>query len=85
MMLLLDSGFRSIELRSIELANTNLEGSYLKVMGKGSKERIVPSDAAVQEALLRYLLHFRPKPFNPAIQRLFLTLYGKPLTETRSR
>jgi len=80
LMLLFDSGLRCSEMRGFKLGDTNLEGGYLKVMGKGSKERVVPFGAATQKALLRYLLHFRPEPFNPVIQNFFLTLEGKPMT-----
>jgi len=80
LVLLLDTGLRCGEMRNVELENVNIEGGYLKVMGKGGKERVVPFGATVQKALLRYLLHFRPEPFNPAIQNLFLTLEGNPLT-----
>jgi len=76
MMLMLDSGLRCSELRNFELKDINIEGGYLKVMGKGSKERVVPFGASAQKALLRYLLHFRPEPFNLAIQNFFLTLDG---------
>jgi integrase/recombinase XerC/integrase/recombinase XerD len=80
LMLLLDTGLRSGELRNAEVDDTNIEGGYLKVMGKGSKERVVPFGATVQKTLLRYVVHFRPEPFTPAVQNLFLTLDGKPLT-----
>ncbi|HEX77618.1 MAG TPA: tyrosine-type recombinase/integrase [Dehalococcoidia bacterium] len=81
LMLLLDTGLRCSELRGIELGDINMEGGYLKIMGKGGKERIVPFGASAQKALLRYLLHFRSQPFNLSIQNLFLTLDGKPLTK----
>jgi integrase/recombinase XerC/integrase/recombinase XerD len=81
LMLFLDSGLRCSELRNFELEGINIEGGYLKVMGKGSKERVVPFGASTQKALLRYLLHFRPEPFNPTIQNFFLTLDGKPMTK----
>lgn len=80
LLLLLDTGLRCSELINFELKDINIESGYLKVMGKGSKERIVPFGATVQKALLRYLLHFRPEPFNLSIQNFFLTLEGKPLT-----
>ena len=80
LMLLLDTGLRCGEMRNVELENVNIEGGYLKVLGKGGKERIVPFGATAQKALLRYILHFRPGPFNPIIQNLFLTLEGSPLT-----
>lgn len=85
LMLLLDAGLRCSELRNVELKDVNIEGGYIKVMGKGNKERIVPFGTSVQKALLRYVLHFRPEPFNPAIQNFFLTLDGKPLTKNSVR
>jgi len=80
LMLFLDSGLRCSELTALKLADLNIEGGYLKVMGKGGKERVVPFGASVQKALLRYLLHFRPEPFNLAVQNFFLTLEGRPMT-----
>ena len=74
LMLLLDAGLRCSELRNSEVEDVNIEGGYLKVMGKGSKERIVPFGALVQKALLRYLLHFSPEPFSLTIQNFFLNL-----------
>jgi len=59
LVLFLDTGLRCGELRSLLLTNVNLEGGYLKVLGKGGKERILPFGTAAQKALLRYLLHFR--------------------------
>jgi site-specific recombinase XerD len=81
MVLFLDTGLRSSELRNFELTDINIQGGYLKVMGKGAKERIVPFGTTAQKAALRYMLHFRPEPFNLTIQNFFLTLDGKPLTE----
>jgi site-specific recombinase XerD len=80
-LLFLDSGLRCSELRNAGLKDVNLEGGYLKVMGKGGKERIVPFGVLVQKALLRYSLHFRPEPFNLIVQNFFLTLDGRPLTK----
>ncbi|MFC2059597.1 tyrosine-type recombinase/integrase [Chloroflexota bacterium] len=73
------------ELINFELKDINIEGGYLQAMGKGRKERIVPFGATSQRWLLRYLLHFRPEPFNTSIQNFFLTLEGKPLTNNGLR
>jgi integrase/recombinase XerC/integrase/recombinase XerD len=81
MMLFLDTGLRCSELRNFGLEDINIEGGYLKVMGKGSKERVVPFGTSTQRALLRYALHFRPEPFNPIIKNFFLTLEGTPMTK----
>ncbi len=78
--LLLDSGLRCSEMRNFRLEDINIEGGYLKVIGKGGKERIVPFGATTQKALLRYMFHFRPEQFNPIISNFFLTLDGRPLT-----
>ena len=81
LMLFLDSGLRCSELRNFEVNDINIEGGYVKVMGKGGKERVVPFGTATQKALLRYMLHFRPDPCISIIQNFFLTLDGKPLTK----
>ena len=80
LMLFLDSGLRCSELGWFTLDDINMDGRYLKVMGKGGKERIVPFGSSVEKALLRYSLRFRPEPFNPSIRCFFLTPDGKPLT-----
>lgn len=80
LMLLLDSGLRCGEMRNFRIDDINFEGGYIKVMGKGKKERIVPFDTATQKALLSYSFHFRPEPLNPIIENFFLTIDGKPLS-----
>ena len=39
---LLDTGLRIAECTGLSLPDVNFEGGFIKVMGKGSKERIVP-------------------------------------------
>jgi site-specific recombinase XerD len=78
--LLLDSGLRRTELMKFEETDINIEGGYVKVMGKGSKERVVPFGAVAQKILIRYALHFRPKPINPTVNNFFLSLAGTPMT-----
>ena len=52
----------------------------MRVLGKGSKERIVPMGRAAAEAIGRYLLECRPKLDRAAAnERLFLSRSGKPL------
>ena len=57
-----------------------MDKGYLKVMGKGKKERIVPIGSNAQRALQRYLFRFRPKPNNPATDNVFLSTGSQPLT-----
>jgi len=73
---LLDSGLRCSELSNLLLENTHIEEGYLKVIGKGSKERLVPIGALTQKVLWRYVIHFRPQPLNETNDHLFLTLDG---------
>jgi len=76
---LLDTGLRCSELSNLLFENTHIEEGYLKVMGKGSKERLVPVGALGQKVLWRYVLHFRPQPINETNDYLFLTINGEKL------
>jgi site-specific recombinase XerD len=76
---MIDTGIRLSELCSLCFEDAHVEEGYLKVMGKGSKERIVPIGATAQKMLWRYIIHFRLEPIVPADNYVFLTLDGKPL------
>ena len=80
--LFLDGGLRLSELINLRTGDVHLEQRYVKVMGKGSKERMVPFGAACQKALLHYYHHFRVEPAHAGVDSFFLTLDGYPLTET---
>jgi site-specific recombinase XerD len=75
----LDSGLRISELCGLKHEHTHIEEDYLKVMGKGSKERVVPFGGLTQKMLFRYIIHFRPKPLVANDDFLFLSLDGEPL------
>ena len=79
LLLLLDTGVRVGELCGVKMENTHIEEGYVKVMGKGNKERIVPVGASAQKALWRYTIHFRPDPSTAIDNPLFLTLDGERL------
>jgi integrase/recombinase XerD len=49
------TGLRVSELVTLKAANLNLEAGYLTVMGKGSKERIVPMGEEAAQWVTRYL------------------------------
>ncbi len=80
-MLLLDTGLRIGELVHLTMDNVHMDEGYLKVMGKGRKERIVPIGINAQKALQRYLFRIRPKPSNPTVNNVFLSQSSNPLTE----
>ncbi len=79
-MIFLDTGIRCSELISLKLSDVHIQESYIKVFGKGGKERVVPIGSGVQKAIQRYVFHFRPEQIDPDIEEVFLNLDGSPLT-----
>ncbi|MHB1356738.1 MAG: tyrosine-type recombinase/integrase [Anaerolineae bacterium] len=81
-LLLLDTGIRATELCTLTMDNTFLDDGYVKVKGKGNKERIVPFGSATKKALIRYITTFRPEPTSSPTgdNRLVLSPQGDPLT-----
>lgn len=53
-------GLRVSELTGLDLLDLDLDGGFIRVMGKGGKERLVPVAGAAQRALSEYLAHGRP-------------------------
>jgi integrase/recombinase XerC len=49
------SGLRLSELAAMDVGGCDLAGGEVRVLGKGSKERIVPVGAAAREAIARWL------------------------------
>lgn len=80
-MILLDTGLRISELINPKLGDTHMDGGFLKVIGKGKKERVVPIGSNAQKALQRYLFHYRPKPVHPGINNFCLAIHGNTLSE----
>ncbi len=77
--LLYAAGLRASELCDLKLNDLNLQVGCVRVMGKGSKERIVPVGQAACEAVTRYLMDCRPRLDKRHGDRLFLSRTGKPL------
>jgi integrase/recombinase XerC len=77
---LLDTGIRVAELANLKLGDAHIEQGYLKVMGKGARERVVPIGVSAQRSLLRYLYYLRPEPSRSDVYSFFLTAEGRPLT-----
>jgi site-specific recombinase XerD len=76
----LDSGLRASELAGIKLSKLSLQNGYIRVIGKGNKERVVPIGKSVSTTLWRYIDKFRPRPRDPECDYLFLSRDGKPIT-----
>lgn len=82
-------GVRASELVGLDLRDLDLARGMLKVMGKGSKERLVPVGQKAIAALDRYLRHGRPELLRkrsgpgsgpPGGQAVFLNARGDRLT-----
>lgn len=56
-LILLDSGLRLSELAGIRLQDVDAERGWIKVLGKGAKERVVRIGKVAQKALWRYLMY----------------------------
>ena len=78
--LFLDAGLRLSELANLKEEDVHLDDRFIKVMGKGSKERMLPLGAKCHRAMLHYYYHFRPEPLHIGVNTFFLTLDGYPLS-----
>ena len=77
--LLYSAGIRVSELVNIKLLDVNFAECFLKVQGKGSKERLVPLGSKALSAIRQYIESERNKLVNPTAE-LFLSHNGKALT-----
>ncbi len=80
--LLYASGLRVSELVSLKPESANLQDGWLKVLGKGNKERLVPVHARAIAAVRVYLVERERRFKNPAAE-LFLGRTGKKLSRTQ--
>ena len=78
--LMLDTGLRLGEITSAVLSNFNSLEGYLKVMGKGRKERIVPLGRRAQVILSEYITYVRSKVARPDCTQIFVSEDGGPVT-----
>lgn len=79
--LLYASGLRVSELIQLKLNQINLEHGFVRVLGKGSKERLVPLGQAAQDLIKDYLLRARSKlEKGKASEVLFLNNRGSGMT-----
>jgi len=81
--LLYATGLRVSEVVDLTLLQLNLKVGYLRCMGKGNKERIVPIGTCATEALTDYLTNLRPSLAGPRSgDALLLSRTGRPLDRT---
>jgi integrase/recombinase XerD len=73
-------GLRVSELAGLKLGDVNLQVGFVRCIGKGRKERIVPVGGPAAEALQKYLSALRPGLVKGTVQdRIFVSRTGKPL------
>jgi integrase/recombinase XerD len=83
--LLYACGLRASELCELTLNHTSVAGGTVRVLGKGSKERMIPVGGKAREAIERYLAECRPRLARPTsspaamVDRLFLSRTGRAL------
>lgn len=75
------SGLRVSELISIKVQDIHLDAGFVRVMGKGSRERIIPMGRQAREKITSYLENDRPGMLkgNPC-EFLFVVRGGRPMT-----
>lgn len=78
--LLYATGMRVGELSALDLGSLDLARAQVRVMGKGSKERIVPLHPFSVKVLLAYLSTARPELARAREQALFVSVRGARLS-----
>ena len=79
--LLYAAGLRVSELVNLKFLDVNLEACFVRVLGKGSKERIVPFGLYAKNKIDDYINNSRPLLLKNCISKyLFVARAGKPMT-----
>ena len=78
--LLYATGLRVSELIRVRLDDLVMDAGFLRTMGKGSKERIVPFGDTARDAILEYLDRGRPAFEKRADPHVFLSNRGRPMS-----
>ena len=84
--LLYASGLRVSEASHLKITDLNQEAGFLRCMGKGGKERVVPVGRHALQWIQKYLQEARPK-LKPkeGVRELFLSRLGRPLSRVSRR
>ncbi len=79
--LLYAAGLRVSELIHVKMAEISLEAGFVRVSGKGDKERVIPIGSHAREKIRAYLSHGRPKLLKERVSSyLFVARAGNPMT-----
>ncbi|MBF0479263.1 MAG: site-specific tyrosine recombinase XerD [Candidatus Omnitrophica bacterium] len=76
------SGMRVSELVNLQLENVNLSMGYVRCIGKGSKERLIPIGTKAREAVTEYIEGIRPALVkkDPSEKHIFISRLGKKIS-----
>ena len=78
--LLYATGVRASELANLKTTDLNLDIGYLRCLGKGRRERIVPIGKVAVSAIVEYLTGLRPRLAKPLSGNfLLLSRTGRPM------
>lgn len=75
------AGLRVSELVNLKVTAVNLEAGFVRVLGKGDKERIVPIGRRAIQCIRAYMADGRPRQLKETISHyLFVARAGRPMT-----
>ncbi|MBI5739962.1 MAG: site-specific tyrosine recombinase XerD [Nitrospirae bacterium] len=82
--ILYSCGLRASEVINMKVSDINFEAGFIIILGKGSKERVVPVNETALETIKKYIGELRPALLNKKTSPfLFLRKGGKPMTRQR--
>ncbi|NLC11105.1 MAG: tyrosine-type recombinase/integrase, partial [Firmicutes bacterium] len=75
------TGIRVTELVNLKISDVNLKMGFIRCVGKGNKERLVPLGSLAIKSIIDYSKNARPKMVSREGEKaLFLNQHGKKLT-----
>lgn len=79
--LLYAAGLRVSELVHVKVSEINLESGFVRVFGKGAKERLVPIGSHAREKIQTYAAYGRPRLLKGRVSSyMFVARAGNPMT-----
>ena len=78
--LLYSCGLRVGELVSLKLNQVYLDDGYLRILGKGNKERMVPMGKLTVSNLRKYMAGARTMWLKTKTEQVFINIKGKPIS-----
>jgi integrase/recombinase XerD len=78
--LLYATGLRVSELIKVRMDELVMDAGFLRTIGKGSKERIVPFGDTARDVIVQFIERGRPELDKYADPHLFLSRLGRPMT-----